>query len=37
VFGGVDVLDVGGYIQDAADPQKAYERLARIAEETGTT
>lgn len=37
VFGGVDVFDVGGYIQDAEDPQKAYHRLNRIAQETGTT
>jgi ribulose-phosphate 3-epimerase len=37
VFGGVDVLDVGGYIQNAADPEKAYSALFRIAEETGTT
>ncbi|HET7528791.1 MAG TPA: hypothetical protein VFJ84_00995 [Candidatus Saccharimonadales bacterium] len=36
-FGGVDVFDVGGYIQQAEDPHKAYLRLARIAQETGTT
>jgi ribulose-phosphate 3-epimerase len=36
-FGGVDVFDVGGFIQSAADPQKAYETLDRIADETGTT
>lgn len=37
VFGGVDVLNVGGYIQKADDPAKAYSTLERIAEETGTT
>jgi ribulose-phosphate 3-epimerase len=37
VSGGVDVLDVGGAIQEADEPDKAYRRLARIAEETGTT
>jgi ribulose-phosphate 3-epimerase len=37
VFGGVDVLNVGGYIQNADDPEKAYDSLFRIAEETGTT
>ncbi len=37
VFGGVDVLNVGGYIQNAEDPEKAYQGLARIADETGTT
>lgn len=37
VFGGVDVLNVGGYIQNSDDPAKAYHGLARIAEETGTT
>lgn len=37
VFGGVDVLDVGGFIQHADDPAKAYKSLERIAEETGTT
>jgi ribulose-phosphate 3-epimerase len=37
VFGGIDVLDVGGYIQNAEDPEKAYSALFRIAEETGTT
>jgi ribulose-phosphate 3-epimerase len=36
-FGGVDVFMVGGYIQHAKDPVAAYHRLARIAEETGTT
>lgn len=37
VFGGVDVLNVGGFIQSADDPEKAYRVLERIAEETGTT
>ena len=36
-FGGVDVFDVGGFLQEAADPEKAYNSLSRIAEETGTT
>ncbi len=37
VFGGVDVLDVGGFIQNTADPERAYRALERIADETGTT
>jgi pentose-5-phosphate-3-epimerase len=37
IFGGVDVLNVGGYIQNSDDPEKAYNSLVRIAEETGTT
>jgi len=37
IFGGVDVLNVGGFIQNSEDPEKAYNSLARIAEETGTT
>jgi ribulose-phosphate 3-epimerase len=37
VFGGVDVLDVGGYLQEAAEPERAYHGLARVAQETGTT
>ncbi|HET6864063.1 MAG TPA: hypothetical protein VFH37_02610 [Candidatus Saccharimonadales bacterium] len=36
-FGGVDVFNVGGFLQSAPDPQSAYESLARIADETGTT
>jgi ribulose-phosphate 3-epimerase len=36
-FGGVDVFNVGGYLQGADDPGKAFKRLQRIAEETGTT
>jgi ribulose-phosphate 3-epimerase len=34
---GVDVFNVGGYIQKAANPERAYKSLLRIAEETGTT
>ncbi|HZP55179.1 MAG TPA: hypothetical protein VFB03_00180 [Candidatus Saccharimonadales bacterium] len=37
VFGGVDVINVGSFIQEADSPQKAYKILERIAEETGTT
>jgi len=37
VFGGVDVINVGGFLQKADDPAKAYSALRRIAEETGTT
>jgi pentose-5-phosphate-3-epimerase len=37
VYGGVDVLNVGVYIQKAENPEKAYEGLQRIADETGTT
>jgi ribulose-phosphate 3-epimerase len=35
--GGIDVFNVGGFIQNAADPERAYKILGRIAEETGTT
>jgi ribulose-phosphate 3-epimerase len=37
VFAGVDVLNVGGFIQNTPEPEKSYQRLVRIAEETGTT
>jgi len=37
ILGGVDVLDVGGFIQQADDPAKAFAKLLRIADETGTT
>lgn len=37
IFGGVDVLNVGGFIQNSDNPEKAYNSLVRIAEETGTT
>lgn len=36
-FGGVDVFNAGSFIEQAAEPEKAYARLSRIAEETGTT
>ncbi len=35
--GGVDVFDVGGFIQQSQDPQKTFHWLQRIADETGTT
>ncbi len=35
--GGVDVFNVGGFIQDSPDPEHAYKILERIADETGTT
>ena len=37
VFGGVDVLNVGGHIQKSDNPERSYHALQRIAEETGTT
>lgn len=37
INGGVDVLNVGGYIQNSPDPARAYSALQRIADETGTT
>lgn len=37
VSGGVDVLNVGGSIQEAEDPEKIFHKLQRIADETGTT
>jgi pentose-5-phosphate-3-epimerase len=37
VSGGVDVLNVGGYIQNSSTPERAYKSLQRIADETGTT
>lgn len=37
VFGGVDVLNVGGSVVNADDPERTYAKLVRIAEETGTT
>lgn len=36
VFGGVDVLNVGGYIQNSPNPQHNFDALQRIADETGT-
>ena len=35
--GGVDVFNVGGFIQNSDNPQHAYKVLSRIADETGTT
>jgi ribulose-phosphate 3-epimerase len=35
--GGVDVFNVGGYLQNSSDAEKAYIQLQRIADETGTT
>jgi len=37
ITGGVDVLNVGGYIQNSADPARAYTTLQRIADEVGST
>ncbi|HCM51653.1 TPA: hypothetical protein DIS56_00755 [Candidatus Saccharibacteria bacterium] len=37
VYGGVDILNVGGYIQNSDNPAKAFKNLQRIADETGTT
>ncbi len=37
VFGGIDVLNVGGFIQNSHDPEGAFRALQRIADETGTT
>ena len=37
VNGGVDVLNVGGYIQNSTDPARAFASLQRIADETGST
>ena len=34
---GVDVFNVGSFIQKADNPEKAYNDLYRIADETGTT
>ena len=35
--GGVDVFNVGGFIQSSNDPEKTFHKLQRIADETGTT
>lgn len=35
--GGVDVINVGGFIQSAENPGRAFHSLQRIADETGTT
>lgn len=37
VYGGVDVINTGGFIQKAEDPAKAFNALQRIADETGET
>lgn len=37
ISGGIDVVNVGGYLQKAEDPAKAFAGLQRIADETGTT
>jgi ribulose-phosphate 3-epimerase len=36
-FGGIDVFNVGGFLQTAENPAEDYRKLSRIAEETGTT
>jgi ribulose-phosphate 3-epimerase len=36
-FAGVDVFNVGGFIQKADNPEKAFVALERIADETGET
>jgi ribulose-phosphate 3-epimerase len=36
-FSGIDVFNVGGFLQQSPDPQRDYNALKRIAEETGTT
>lgn len=36
-FGGVDVFNVGGFLQNSTDPEHDYHILKRIADETGTT
>ena len=36
-FAGVDVFNVGGFLQKAENPEKSYRGLERIAEETGET
>jgi pentose-5-phosphate-3-epimerase len=35
--GGVDVFNVGGFIQSSENPEHTYKILERIADETGTT
>lgn len=37
VFGGIDVFNVGGFLQKSSDPERDYHVLQRIADETGTT
>lgn len=35
--GGIDVFAVGGFLQDAKEPEKTFHKLQRIVDETGTT
>jgi ribulose-phosphate 3-epimerase len=35
--GGVDVFNVGGFLQNSPNPERDYHVLKRIADETGTT
>jgi ribulose-phosphate 3-epimerase len=37
VSSGVDVLNVGGFIQNSHSPEQAFRTLQRVADETGTT
>jgi pentose-5-phosphate-3-epimerase len=37
ILGGVDVLNVGGFIHKSDDPERTFKALERIADETGTT
>jgi len=37
ILGGVDVLNVGGFMQNSDNPPKTYAALQRIANETGST
>ncbi len=37
VTGGVDILNVGGFLQNSPDPLRSFAALQRIADETGTT
>lgn len=37
VFGGVDVFNVGGALQNDDNPEQVFRSLQRIADETGTT
>jgi ribulose-phosphate 3-epimerase len=36
-FGGIDVFNVGGFLQDSPNPENDFHALQRIADETGTT
>lgn len=37
IMGGVDVLNVGGFLQNSDDAEMSFHALQRIADETGTT